>query len=224
MIEISMNAIGEAFTRLQHRLFELEKLLPILSERLWVTPSHSTTVTMTWSYVNQTKLENIQQMLKAYETLPNSYPVNFEKIRNDLQYLNYFLCMKDFKPKDREDINQQLNEEVEKLNKDFDKMNRILTSDQMKLLETQREEIEVNIGLLEFYLNRYYSEEEMKISLANEQINLIGDLVIGAMESFEDAIGPVESIRSITFEIKNHLEISAEFLKEAIKFMVPRPT
>lgn len=221
-IKVSMNSIGEAFTRYQQKLYEIEKLLPNIPNRLSVPSSLATTITITWSYVNQTKLDQIQEVLTAYDMLPMSYPQDFYRIRTDLLYLNYYLCMKDFKLKDQEAVSRQMNAEIKKLNSDFDEMTKILKSPELNALESQREEIEVNIGLVQFYLNRYYNEEDKKRQLINKQINLLGDLVVEAKKNIDAVNGPVKRFKRMSIAVRNHLVQSADYLNEAIKTMIPR--
>lgn len=214
-----MHEVAIATANILHEFAETKFYIKEIFFRLQLT-DYKNVIVSSIEYVGEPKVTETLIMLNEIKDIPNNWYSFATQTDKKFETFSDIINGKDFKSDILPEIVKQLNQQKAELEMENMKLLEHLTSSGMKNILFKREDIDMQIELLHFYLNRYKNDKEIVREKMIEKMDLIHAMATEALKEFR--AGSIGSIKTIFSVMSNRLNNFIEFLENASEDMIPK--
>lgn len=214
-----MHEVAIATANFLHEFAETKFYIKEIFFRLQLT-DYKNVIVSSIEYVGDLKVNETLIMLNEIKDIPDKWYSFATQTDKKLETFSDIINGKDFKSDILPEIVKQLNQQKAELEMENMKLLEHLTSSGMKNILFKREDIDMQIELLHFYLNRYKNDKEIVREKMIEKMDLIHAMATEALKEFR--AGSIGSIKAIFSVMSNRLNNFIEFLENASEDMIPK--
>lgn len=203
-------------------MIEAQKTLEVHGAHFHFNQSLAQTFNLTRFYDDVLKTVYIVRAVIRFEKRATSYTNIFEKHLTALSDFIALFDKKDIQSENRQEIVDEIKNQLQLLNENIEQIDEITVSDKMKILINERRDMEMHGHALALYYKRYYNHDEQERLWTYKYVDLTYRIVYDLEHQFADKEWPILTINALTKEMQSRFDDLIMLLKNVAKDLVPR--